>query len=225
MLWVSGGAVETPAPETVGPSADAATLLLAAAHNDAALPMTTELRMAHPANDTTVVRATLAANPPAGRARFRTSVRRSAAPYRLDEVYVTPWGRWERRSDDWSYDGGTDARYGATTPRLFFPSSDDAGRLRKTAHDNGTVTVRVDGVGTTPGPLAAAGANATGTFHIAFDDDGRPYVARASGRPTDDGLAVTVDRQRGATVSRPDALPALTAGAARDRLVAGADLE
>lgn len=225
LLWTSAGAVETPPPETADPTADTETLLHAAAHNDAALPMTTDLRMTHPANDTTALQARLAAEPGEGRARFRTSVRRSAAPYRYDAVYVAPWGRWERRGDDWHYDGRPRAGYDATTPRLFFPSTYDADRTAKTVHDNGTVTVRIDGLGTTPGPLAAAGENATAHIRITFED-GHPYVVSATATPTDGtGLEVTVDRRRGAAVSRPEGLPPVTPREAGDRLVTGADIE
>ena len=222
VLWTDGGTVDAPAAATADPSADAGTLLSAAANNDETLRMTSDIRLSYLGNDTTVLRARTAAAPRRGRARFQAPVRRPAAPYRFDEAYVTPWGRWKRAGDDWSYAGGPDAHYEETSPRLFFPAPDAADRVETMTHGNGTTTVRLEGARTAPGPLSAAGENATFTYRIAFDDD-RPYVAHATARPTGaNGLAVTVDRRRGADVRRPGALPPTTPREIRDRLLAGA---
>ncbi|WP_254840767.1 hypothetical protein [Natronomonas marina] len=221
VLWVEGGSVSTPPAETADPSADAETLLFAAAHNDAVLPMTSEIRLYHPANDTTVARVGVAADPRAGRARLRVPDGYSSAPVPTEGAYVTPWGRWRRAGDDWTYDGSRHARFESTTSRIFFPTPGLADRIRKRTSDDGTVTVRLDDARTAPGPLSVAGDNATLTYRIAFDD-GRPYVTNATARPaTADGLAATVERRRGADVRRPDTLPPVTAREIRDRLAAG----
>jgi len=223
-LWASGAAPESPEPRTVDRPADPATLLVAAAKNDAALPMRSDVEVTDPADGTTVGRAHVAADPTEGRARARVPVRRPSAPFDADAVYLTAWGRWEQEGSEWRYSGGSANAYRGTNARLFFPVPERAEEVRTTRHENGTVTVRLVDVRPSPGMLSFAGDGATLVYRIAFDD-GIPYVAAAKAIPAPDGgLAVTVERRRGATVRRPDGLPPATLREAGDRLRTGVRL-
>lgn len=223
-LWAQGGAVATPGPATADPDDGPETLLLAAARNDAAVSMTSEVTLRHPDNGSTVTRISVAADTRRGRIRLRTPVRRVDVLVAADELYVTPWGEWERAGTDWQYSGGPDAGYDPRDPRLFVPIPASADRIRATTNADGTTTVRLEGARSSLGVLSVAGDDATLTYRIAVDD-GRPYVVAATARPTDpDGLAATVDRRRGADVRRPEALPPAAPGEVRDRLLAGATL-
>jgi len=223
-LWASGAAPESPEPRTVDRPADPATLLVAAAKNDAALPMRSDVEITDPADGTTVGRAHVAADPTEGRVRARVPVRRPSAPFDADGIYLTAWGRWEREGSEWRYSGGSADAYRGTSARLFFPVPERAEKVRTTRHGNGTVTVRLVDARPSLGLFSVAGDDATLVYRIAFDD-GTPYVEAAKATPAaDGGLAVTVERRRGATVQRPDGLPPATPREVGDRLRTGVRL-
>lgn len=221
-LWANGTAPDAPAPRTANQSADAAALVAAAVHNDGALPFTSDVRTAHAANDTVLTRFELAADPRAGQVRARIHEQGGEISLGADSLYRTGWGQWLRQDGEWRYDGSRDGVYDHDDVRLLQPNLAGAETVDRTGHENGSVTLTLEGGTPTTGLLALAGTNTTLTYRIAFDD-GRPYVAFARAVPADgDGTAITVRREPGATVRRPAALPSVAPGELADRLVAGA---
>lgn len=223
LLWTNGAHPSVPDSETAEVADNATALLAAAQHNDASLPLTSNIRTVDPADGTIQGRSIIMSDPTTGRLRVRTVQDPSSDPTFAEDMYLTGWGRWSQDSDGWTYESGQEAGYTPQIVRFLRPSPGTAESIEKTVHENGSVTIMLTSVNSGLGLPVFTGSNTTTIYRIAFHDD-RPYFASAKAIPEDedDEVIVVVDRTLGGTVDRPDELPPITLREVLDRLVAGA---
>lgn len=220
-LWVNSTNPSSPTPVSEGPDADGATLLAAAHHNDGVFSTTSTVRLVDTKNESNYTELRIETDPSTGRMRAQMLEHGPNNPLVGEDVYLTPWGRWVRHSDGWTFEPGEEAAYDSADARILRPSIHSTTAIEKTVHENGSVTVTLTNSDPGLGMLSFAGSNVTCHYRIAFQD-GRPYFIAASAEPTtEDGLYVRVQRRRGAQIQRPADAPWFTGREIRERIVEG----